>query len=148
MKMHTVMALAIAGVFSHAAFASDDVADAKPQLEPQPAAASAQPPIVITGPKASQQRPDPTVDLGSPGDPDTVSRIVRLGSSTSYASVNYGQDVEFVATGPDGKQRSFAWRFNVWPNTDMMYLNKVAPAGFIDHQVRIYIGADPERFGA
>jgi hypothetical protein len=142
------MTLAIAGVCSHAAFASADVPDAKQQLEPQPVAPSTQSQIVITAPKASESRPDPTADLGHPGDPDTVSRIVHLRPDSTYANVDYGQNVEFIATNRDGKRHSFAWRFNVWPNTDMMYLNQVAPEGFIDHKVRIYIGPDPQYFGS
>jgi len=77
-----------------------------------------------------------------------VSRIVHLGPKATYANVDYDQSVEFVATSQDGKQQSFAWRFNVWPNTNQIDLNQVAPAGFIDHRVRIYIGPDPQRFGS
>ena len=148
MKKHVLMTLAIAGLCSRAAFASGDAADAKQQLEPQRVVPSTESQIVITGKKATKSRPDPTADLGHPGDPDTVSRIVHLGPSSTFANVDYGQNVEFIAKGQDGKRQSFAWRFNVWPNTDMMYLNQVAPAGFIDHKVRIYIGPDPQYFGS
>jgi len=148
MDKHALISLAMAGLFSHPAFAQDDLNNANARPEAQPVAPSSKSQIVITGRKPNDPRPDPTANVGSPGDPDTVSRIVHLGPSSTFANVDYGQNVEFIAKGQDGKRQSFAWRFNVWPNTDMMYLNQVAPAGFIDHKVRIYIGPDPQYFGS
>ena len=82
---------------------------------------------------------DPDRGWGSPGDGHHVDRVVRLGSKPTWANVGYGQNVEFVVKNANGSERTFRWRFNGWPDKNMIRLSSVAPPDFFDQEVRIYI---------
>jgi hypothetical protein len=136
MKLHLLWVATLAALSSNAALADSSA--------PAPSAQSS---VEITGHKPDAQ-PDPTKDLGSPGEGQPVQRIVRLGSKPTWVNIEYGQNVEFIVRAQNGSERSFTWRFNGWPNTMMIRLSAVAPPDFFDHEVRVYIVADPEHFGA
>jgi hypothetical protein len=133
-KTHLLLIATLAAVGSGGAFA-----------DPQTTTDSSPPSIVIIAPRTNPSD-DLTQDLGSPGDSYPIERIVHLGSR-SWTNVEYGQNVQFVVRDANGTRRSFAWRFNGWPNTNMIHLSAVAPKDFIDHDVRVYIGPDPRYTG-
>jgi hypothetical protein len=137
MKLHVLSVATLAALSSGAVLADP------------PAAAPSAPEssVEILGHRPDVQQ-DPTRDLGSPGDGRPIQRIVRLGSKPTWVSIGYGDNVEFVVKAQNGAQRSFTWRFNGWPNTMMIRLSQVAPPDFFNHEVRVYIGPDRQRFGA
>jgi hypothetical protein len=134
-KMNLLLIATVAAVGSDAALA-----------DPQPATSSNPDSIVITRPRTNPSY-DPTQDLGSVGDQYPIQRTVQLGPKRTWVSVDYGQNVEFVVLDTNGTERSFAWRFNGWPNTTMLHLGAVAPADFLQDDVRVYIGPDPRYTG-
>jgi hypothetical protein len=113
---------------------------------PQGSPSASIPSVTVIGHRPGAED-DPDRGWGSPGDGYPVNRIVRLGSKPTWANVDYGQNVEFIASNRDGSQRTFKWRFNGWPDKNMIRLSSVAPPDFFDHEVRIYIGPDPRYVG-
>jgi hypothetical protein len=147
MKMHLVLAAAFAGLCSHAAFARYDGGDTWSELEPKPCTSSSQLLTVATiAPLSSLQIDYPNV-YGTPADPDSVGRIVRLGSGSHWVNVAYGESVKFIVKSEEGSERSFAWRFNVEPNTSHVDLSEVAPADLPVHDVRVFVAPDPRYSG-
>jgi hypothetical protein len=84
---------------------------------------------------------------GTPAEPDAVDRIVPLSPDSRWVNVAYGETVEFVVQSGAGSARSFAWRFDVSPVVSHVDLSRVAPAGFLDHEVRVFVAADPRYRG-
>jgi hypothetical protein len=84
--------------------------------------------------------------MGSQGVADSVDKVVRLKPDTSYSHAEYGTSVEFTEPSVKGTPRSFVWRFDGWPR-DFIDLEKVAPPGFVDHKVLVYISLDPTILG-
>jgi hypothetical protein len=126
MKMHLVVVAALAGLCSHAAFA-DPEADFGQQPQPK----------YFTRPAGL---------YGTPAQPDSTARIVRLSGSSHWVNVAYGETVNFIVDGSNGSERSFAWRFDVSPDLNHVDLHDVAPADFPSRNVRVFVGPDP-RFG-
>jgi hypothetical protein len=146
MKMHLVLA-AFAGLCSHAAFARYEGGDSWSELEPKPYTRSSQLLMVATiAPLRSLQRDYPNV-YGTPADPASVGRIVRLGNGSHWVNVAYGESVKFIVKGDDESERSFAWRFDVEPNTSHVDLSDVAPADLPVHDVRVFVAPDPRYSG-
>jgi len=146
MKMHAVLPAALTVLCSHAALAD-------------PAAGVWQPPETIslirstwalTGAMAasvSSLRRDSASDYGSPAEPDSVGRIVRLKGGSQWVNVAYDESVTFIVTNGSGSKRSFAWRFNVAPNTGHVDLSDVAPADLAVRGVRVFVSPDPRFSG-
>ena len=144
--MRLVMAAAFAGLCSHVAFARYDGGDTWSELEPKPHTRSSQLlTVAMIAPVSSLQRDDPS-DFGTPAEPGSVGRIVRLGSGSHWVNVAYGESVKFIVKGDNGSERSFAWRFNVAPNMSHVDLSEVAPADLPVQDVRVFVSPDP-RFG-
>jgi hypothetical protein len=76
--------------------------------------------------------------FGEPGQPAAATRTVVIHPETRYVNVEGGQTIKFVAGG-----KEFAWNFNVGRTIGVFDLNQVAPAGVLDHLVRVYITPDP-----
>jgi len=146
MKMHLVLAAAFAGLCSHAAFA-DPAASVGQQPEPISPTRSI---VSLTGamaaPISSLRRDNPT-EFGSPAKPDAAARIVRLKSGSHWVNVAYDESVTFVVKSETGLERSFAWRFNVAPNTSHVDLSDVAPADLPVRGVRVFVTPDPRYSG-
>jgi hypothetical protein len=146
MKIHSLMAAAFVSVVSHAAYAEDAVSGTGSQAQEQSVAPATAQLFRITGARESAPRQYVWTDLGSPGSPNSVDKIVHLDSDAKFANVQYGTSVEFVQDGAADTQRAFVWRFDGWPRNEFD-LNKVAPAGFFDHRVPVYISPDPSTHG-
>jgi hypothetical protein len=76
--------------------------------------------------------------LGTPVPPAAATRTVVLTPATRYVNVIGGQVVRFQS----GAQE-FGWSFDTSPIVHVFSLNQVAPAGLLDHEVRVYIAPDP-----
>jgi hypothetical protein len=92
---------------------------------------------------AASEGGDTLSNYGTPVQSQKVDETVHLRPDSRWVNVNYGETVRFVAQGSDGSQHSFAWRFNVASDVFSVDLGKVAPVGFPDRQVRVYVGPDP-----
>jgi len=186
MKMHLVLAAALAGLCSHAAFARYDGGDTWSAVEPQPVAGSTRPlsvamvaplssvqrdylydaparydggdtwsklqpnasarssqPLTVatTAPLSTLQRDYPSV-YGTPAQPESADRIVRLSPAARSINVAYGETVKFMVTGENGAERSFAWRFDVSPSMTHVDLDEVAPADLPAQNVRVFVAPD------
>ena len=75
----------------------------------------------------------PTYLLGDQALPDQALRTVVITPSTKYVNVTEGDVVNFVSNG-----KSFVWHFD-GPETIAFDLNRVAPAGVLDHTVTAYV---------
>ncbi|SRR5260221_5613834 len=71
-----------------------------------------------------------------------VDRTIVVQVDCTYVNVKNGEKVRFVVKQSDGSERSFAWRFDVFPGVNEVAMSKVAPAGLLDHDVRIYVIED------
>ena len=147
MKMHLVLAAALAAVCSHAAFARYDGGDTWSELQPEPITHSTDSLVVAsTASLSALQHENPSV-YGAPANPDSADRIVRLGPGAQSVNVDYGATVKFIAQGDSGPERSFAWRFDVSPIDSDVDLSKVAPADFPIHDVHVFVAPDPRYTG-
>jgi hypothetical protein len=132
----------LVGLGSHAAHAYGPVEQSG---SPSQSATLPAQQILVTGDRERAARHGAMNDLGSPGSADSVDKIVRLDPGSKYANVEWGTSVEFVRQ-VAGSQQSFVWRFDGWPR-NVINLNEVAPAGFLDHPVLVYISPDPTYLG-
>jgi hypothetical protein len=172
MKMHLVVAAAIAALGSHAAFArydggdtwselqanvvtpstqSLDVAmterydggDTWSELQPNARTRSTQPlSVATTASLSSLQQHEQASMYGTPAEAGSASRTVRVGSGAQSINVAYGDTVRFVAQGQNGAEQSFAWRFDGSPEGSDVDLSRVAPADFPAHDVHVFVAAD------
>jgi|SRR6266853_2414512 len=121
MKMHLVVAAALAALCSHAAFA-DPEAD-------------------------FWQQPKSFTRYGTPAKPAAADRIVRLGTGAQSISVGQGETVEFIAQGLSGSEQAFAWRFDGSPASNVVDLSKVAPMDFPARDVQVLVAPDSRHSG-
>jgi DNA-binding beta-propeller fold protein YncE len=70
--------------------------------------------------------------LGAAVSPAQASRTIAVSSKTPYVNVSYGEVVRFDANG-----KVFAVKFD--GVRDTFKLNALAPAGALDHDVRVYV---------
>jgi hypothetical protein len=183
MKMHLVLAAALTGLSSHAAFAGDTwselqpnphVRSVQPLTAPAPAPVSSQQrddlgatparydggdtwsdlapksshaslteslTVATTAPLSTLHHESPSV-YGTSVQADTADRIVRLAPDSHSINVAYGESVEFIVRGESGAERSFAWRFDGSPSRSYVDLSEVAPAGFPDQSLRVFVAPD------
>ena len=147
MKMHLIVAAALATLSSHAALAASEGGDTWSELQPRPQADTSRlPAVATTGKLSALQREHPSV-YGTPADVNSADRTVQLGPDSRWVNVDYGETVLFVIPGGDGTERSFAWRFDVSPAVSEVDLSKVAPADFPDHNVQVFVAEDRRYFG-
>ena len=95
--------------------------------------------ILLVACSAPGSRPDL---YGSSAVPSSALRTIVINPDTKYVNVEGGEIVRFVA---DGKE--FAWDFTVAMTVSSFALDRVAPAGMLDHEVRAYVSADPRYAG-
>ena len=146
MKTHLVLTAAFAGLCSHAAFA-DPAAGVGQQAEPiSPTRSIGSLTGAMAAPMSRLGRDNPT-EFGSPAQPDSAGRIVRLASGSHWVNVAYDESVTFVVRNESGSERSFAWRFNVAPNTSHVDLSDVAPVDLPVRGVRVFVTPDPRYSG-
>ena len=69
---------------------------------------------------------------GEPAEASLADRTIVVAPGTKYVNVKHGEVVKIVAGG-----KEFAWAFD---GIEQPFdLNKIAPQGAIDHNVRVYI---------
>ena len=142
MKRNLVLAAALAAVTSHAALGASEGGDTWSEVQPQPYARSSESPVFATrAPLSVLQHENPSV-YGTPAEGDFTDRTVRLGSGSRWINVAYGETVRFIATGENGSERSFAWRFDVSPALSHVDLSDVAPADLDVQKVRVFVAPD------
>ena len=74
--------------------------------------------------------------LGQATPATAATRTITITPDTKYVNVVGGQTVQFNAGG-----KTFAWNFN--GPIYSFNLNRVAPAGVLDHKVTAYVAANP-----
>jgi hypothetical protein len=79
--------------------------------------------------------------LGEPSTPGQAGRVVVITPKTRYVNVTEGDVVRFVANGT-----TFAWNFDSPPGINSFDLNRVAPAGALDHPVMVYVAINPDMY--
>ncbi|MBS0509301.1 MAG: CzcE family metal-binding protein [Proteobacteria bacterium] len=79
--------------------------------------------------------------LGSPMPAAQASRAITIGPQTRYVNVQQGEVVRFVVNGQE-----FAFKFDS-PNVASFDLQRVAPAGMLDHSVMAYVAPAPDGGG-
>ena len=77
--------------------------------------------------------------LGQAAAPQQAGRTVVIAPTTRYVNVTDGEVVTFLANGT-----TFTWNFDCPPGTSSFQLNRVAPAGVLDHTVTAYVAPNPE----
>jgi Heavy-metal resistance protein CzcE len=102
------------------------------------------PVVATTAPLSTLQRdyPEYRTAYGSPAEPDSADRIVRVSRSLHSVNVAHGETVKFVVDGENGSERSFTWRFDVSPVLTHLDLSEVAPADLPAHNVRVFVAPD------
>ena len=79
--------------------------------------------------------------LGEPVAPEQAERTVVITPTTRYVNVTEGDVVKFVANGA-----AFAWNFDSPPEISSFELNRVAPAGALDHAVTVYVARNVDLY--
>jgi len=80
---------------------------------------------------------------GEPAQPSASSRTVIISKDTQYVNVTGGEIIKFVTPA-----KTFNWNFNTFTRPSAVIdLNKIAPADALDHEVKVYIAADPSYAG-
>jgi hypothetical protein len=62
-------------------------------------------------------------------------RTIDITGGTKWVNVNHGEVVRFVANG-----REFTWYFDGMSQPRPFDITEIAPAGFVDHGVKVYVG--------
>lgn len=70
-----------------------------------------------------------------------TGRLIRIGPGTRWVNVRNGETVRFESNG-----RTFGYRFS-GVFAEEHDLRSIAPPGFIDRPVRVYVAPDVERLG-
>jgi hypothetical protein len=62
-------------------------------------------------------------------------RTIEITGGTKWVNVNHGEVVRFVSNG-----REFTWYFDGMSQPQPFDMSEIAPAGFVDHGVKVYVG--------
>jgi hypothetical protein len=76
--------------------------------------------------------------LGDAAPAAAAERTITITPNTKYVNVVGGQTVKFDVNG-----QTFAWSFDGPETVSSFDLNRVAPAGVLDHPVTAYVAANP-----
>ena len=80
--------------------------------------------------------------LGDPAAAAQAQRTIVIAPTTRYVNVIQGDVVKFVANGT-----TFSWNFDGPAGVSSFELNRVAPAGALDHPVTAYVAPNPFLYG-
>lgn len=83
-------------------------------------------------------KPPPLKLLGDAASESAAARTVMIKPNTKSVRVVGGETIKFVAG-----DKSFAWSFTGPATITSFDLNRIAPAGVLDHKVRAYIAPNP-----
>ncbi len=90
------------------------------------------------------QAAEPDVKLlGDPVPATATERTIVIQPGTTHVNVTDGDVVKFVI----GNQ-TFAWDFDTGGKHMVFDLERIAPAGTLDHKVLVYVSRDPTYLGA
>jgi hypothetical protein len=108
---------------------------------PSPATAGStrSPVFATTASTLLRDHPDYTSAYGTPAEPGSAERIVRVSPSLRSVTVAYGETVKFIVDGENGSERSFAWRFDGSPVLTHVDLSEVAPAHLPVQNLRVFV---------
>ncbi len=67
-----------------------------------------------------------------------ATKTVVIGADTSFVNIDRGDVVKFIIG-----DKSFSWSFATPGSISEVTLNEVAPAGMLDHTVKVYIKRIP-----
>src|SRR4051812_35170540 len=82
---------------------------------------------------------EPRIDLlGDPAPLVAAKRAITIDANTRYVNVVGGEIIQFVVG-----DKTFAWNFDGPLLVTSFELNRVAPAGLLDHQVIAYVAPNP-----
>jgi heavy-metal resistance protein CzcE len=62
-------------------------------------------------------------------------RTIEITGGTKWVNVTHGEVVRFVSNG-----REFTWYFDGVSQPQPFDMTEIAPAGFVDHGVKVYVG--------
>jgi len=124
-----------------------DGGDTWSELQAKPVTASTEPMQVATTASLSSLQHEQPSARGTPVDPDSADRTVRLEPGSQWVNVEYGESVKFIVASQGAPERSFAWRFDGSPITSEVDLSDVAPADVPVHGVRVFVAPDPRYSG-
>jgi hypothetical protein len=79
--------------------------------------------------------------LGAAAAPEQAQRTVVITPTTRYVNVTEGDVVTFVENG-----KAFTWDFDSAPDISSFPLNRVAPAGVLDHTVTAYVARNIDQW--
>lgn len=88
----------------------------------------------LTGVMSAHAATIPVDLLGDVVDTAQATRSIDIQPSTRYVNVTHGEIVRFVAGG-----QTFAFNFDGADGAESFDLQRVAPAGLLDHSVVAYI---------
>lgn len=83
-------------------------------------------------------KPPPIKLLGDAAPDSAAARTVMIAPNTKSVKVVGGETIKFVVG-----DKSFAWSFTGPASITSFDLNRVAPAGVLDHRVRAYVAPNP-----
>jgi hypothetical protein len=146
MKLNPALAAALVGLGIQAAHAASEGGDTWSSVA---ALSHARPASVVVATTASLFGMAPVAEsaYGSPAAPEGADRVVRLAPGMRSIDAAWGERIVFVTADPQGRPRSFAWRFDVSPMQTHIDLNEVAPSDFPAQGIRVFVAARPEYRG-
>lgn len=62
-------------------------------------------------------------------------RTIEITGGTKWVNVNHGEVIRFVSNG-----REFTWYFDGVSQPQPFDMTEIAPAGFVEHGVKVYVG--------
>ena len=99
--------------------------------------------LLVSGAVTLCQAAEPDVKfLGDPVPAAATEKTVVIGPNTTSVNVTGGDVVKFVIG-----DKVFAWDFNTSGEMLAFDLERIAPAGMLDHKVMVYVARDPTYTG-
>lgn len=80
--------------------------------------------------------------LGDPVASGSMGRVIRIDPGTRYVNVEGGETIRFDING-----KIFGWNFSGPLTVTSFNLRQVVPPGLLDHDVLVYIRANPDYRG-
>jgi hypothetical protein len=70
-----------------------------------------------------------------------AGRTIAISGETKWVNVNHGEVIRFVSNG-----REFTWYFDGVSQPRPFDMADIAPAGFLDHGVKVYVGVGDDAY--
>jgi len=81
--------------------------------------------------------------LGEPAQASAAERTLVIDANTKYVNVKHGEVIRFIENG-----RTFVWNFDGLAQPRPFDLAQIAPAGAVDHGVKVYVSLGDEDVSA